>query len=53
MIAKCTQCHHEWQAVLKPGKCAWCGAPGKKLANDYIEKTTELKRRIKAARETC
>jgi len=52
MIAHCTQCQHEWQAVREPGKCDWCGAPGKqplhlmilcwvlvflKLANDYIE----------------
>jgi hypothetical protein len=37
MIAKCTQCHHEWQAVKSPGNCDWCGAPGKMISTDYIE----------------
>lgn len=37
MIAKCSKCHHEWQAVGRPGRCDWCGAPGRQLATDYIE----------------
>lgn len=37
MIAKCSSCHHEWQASKTPGNCGWCGAPGYKLANDYLE----------------
>jgi hypothetical protein len=37
MIAKCTKCQHEWQAVNKAGNCGWCGAPGYKLADDYME----------------
>ena len=43
MIAHCTSCHHEWQAHAKPGDCSWCGAPGKKLADDYRENELWLK----------
>lgn len=42
MIAKCTSCHHEWQAVRAPGSCDWCGAPGTQLALDYIEEGPSL-----------
>ena len=37
MIAKCDECHHEWQAVGSPGKCDWCGGVGRKIATDYTE----------------
>jgi hypothetical protein len=37
MIAKCTECHHEWQAVYEPGRCTWCTAPGEQVATDYVE----------------
>ncbi len=37
MIAKCTKCQHEWQTVDKAGDCDWCGAPGYRLADDYME----------------
>jgi hypothetical protein len=40
MIAKCTKCHHEWRVVGTPGVCGWCGAPGEKLADDYMEGDT-------------
>ena len=52
MIVKCTNCHHEWQSagcttcgeVAGPlhdfcqWYCDWCGAPGEKLADDYVER---------------
>ena len=37
MIAHCTKCHHEWQAYIETGDCSECGAPGKKLSDDYLE----------------
>lgn len=44
MIAGCTKCHHEWQQVGPDVRdCDWCGAPGEKLGNDWIE-TMDLKK---------
>ena len=38
MLAKCTKCHHEWQQVTgHEHPCDWCGAPGKKIATDYMD----------------
>lgn len=40
MIAHCTKCHHEWQTLLSadgPGICDWCGAPGMKIAADWVD----------------
>lgn len=49
MIAKCSRCQHEWQAVGKPGVCDWCGGDGVKLADDYIESVEA----ITARRDRC
>lgn len=40
MIAKCDECHHEWQAVKSPGwmKCDWCGGVGRQIATDYVNR---------------
>ena len=46
MLVKCTKCHHEWQATTYPttdrdvdtATCDWCGAPGEKLADSYVER---------------
>jgi len=51
MLIKCTKCHHEWQSTehgdlittdgvshqYGPWTCDWCGAPGRKIAHDYME----------------
>lgn len=43
MLIKCTDCHHEWQAILvseitndlaDPMTCCWCGAPGEILSDE-------------------
>lgn len=40
MICKCTRCHHEWQSIAVED-CDWCGAAGKKIADDYIDTQTD------------
>jgi hypothetical protein len=47
VIAKCKECHHEWQAVNNPGECDWCGAEGKRIATDYMD-TDWLTKLLKA-----
>lgn len=47
MIVKCTKCHHEWQAAprkawLGTEYCDWCGAPGKKIGDDYMDKEGDV-----------
>jgi hypothetical protein len=48
MIAKCTKCHHEWQqsSNRQVDKCLWCDAPGKRVANDYMEESDYLSRKM-------
>jgi len=52
MIVRCTKCHHEWQAwsaLIEPDKwgfhpavCAWCGATGEKIADDYLDRWQQV-----------
>jgi len=59
MLIKCTACHHEWQYTSYPRNvfeetagthiCDWCGAPGKKIADDYMEGGGNEVKMLKAA----